>query len=421
MKKIFKLVAFILAAVMSLGMFAGCHEKDEIAITIGNHKYTSAMYSCALYSAASQARSKIYSYVSQSGGDVKNIKYENYKFDAEGNVTATGVVPYETLVKNEAINSLKRFSIVQDKMTAEGLTLPQDYKDSAIYNARAYWNIGCDYQTYAMYGDSAASQNTPYAYLLEPNGVLYNTFEQYSIYNANINYYFEHTYGKGGSKEVPENTLKEYLTTHFDIADTMEFSMLDSANTALSEDKLAALKTKVEGYADRINKGEDFKVIYEEYEAELKKEQESTSSSTSSSASSSTTSSATDSTTSSTDSSTSSDTTSSGDKEFVPEVYTQLYGDEESGYNDTHFKEIHESAVGKAFVIEDTESKCYILLVRRDILEEDYYFDNFEISILYALKQEEFDAEIKAIADTLTPIEDKHATRPFKVKDIKFS
>ena len=75
--------------------------------------------------------------------------------------------------------------------------------------------------------------------------------------------------------------------------------------------------------------------------------------------------------------------------------------------------------MNKAFVYDDTENKVYLLLVRRDILEEEYYFDNFESSILYDLKSEEFDKEVQTAAQALTAVEDKHATKPFQVKKIK--
>ncbi|MBE6798238.1 MAG: hypothetical protein E7525_00430 [Ruminococcaceae bacterium] len=423
MKKIFKLLSLTLAIVMALGIFAGCHKKGEIAFTIGDYKYTSSMYSCALYDAAASARSAIAAYVSESGGDTSKIKYENYKFDAEGNVTATGAVTYETIVKNEAINTLKRFTVIQEKMAAENLTLPDDYKNAAEMQAYYYWYTGCDYSTYATYGSAVLNYYTPFAKVYEPNGVLYETYKQYVTYQTMYSYYFEHTYGEGGSKEVPEATLKEYLTTHYEIADTIQFSKLDSSSKELSAEKLAELKAKAEAYADRINKGEDFEDVYEEYQEELKKEQEantsSSASTTTSSDASSNASGNESSTTSSTTSSTASGTTSSGEEEFTPPQYVGLYGDKETDYEHACFETLHKSDLNKAFVYDDTENKAYFLLVRRDILDEDYYFDNLEISILYDLKEEEFDGEVKTAAQALTAVEDKHATRPFKVKNIK--
>ena len=415
MKKIFKLLCLTLAVVMALGIFAGCHNKGEIAFTIGNYKYTSSMYSCALYDAASGVRAAISAYVSESGGDTSNIKYENYKFDAEGNVSGVGTVTYETMVKNTAINTLKDFTVIQEKMAAENLTLPDDYKNSAEMQAYYYWYTGCDYSTYATYGDVVLNYYTPYYKIYEPNGVLLNTYMQYITYQAMSSYYFEHTYGKDGPKEVPESTLKEYLTTHYELADTIQFSKVDSNNKDLSAEKLSELKAKAEAYANRINKGEKFEKVYKEYQEELKKEQEANTSSSTST----TTSSNASSTTSSTTSSNASSTTSSGEEKFTPPEYAGIFGDKETEYEHAVFETLHKADMNKAFVYDDTENKTYLLLVRRDILEEEYYFDNFRLSILYDLKQEEFDKEITAASEALVAVEDKHATRPFKVKKIK--
>lgn len=416
MKKIFKLLTVVLTVAILIGTFAGCHKKDETAFTIGNHKYTSAMYSCVLYNAASAVRSKINTSVSESGGDTSKIKYETYKFNDEGNVDPAGTVSYEAIIEKEALNRLLTFSVLQDKMAAESLTLPENYRQSAEVEAYYYWYAGCSYSTYMQYGNQVSSYYTPYSTLLEPNGVLYNTYEQFMVFETTYNYYFEHLYGEGGTSEVKADVIKDHINTHYAIADTIEFSKKAAADATLTDEQLQALKAKADAYAERINKGEEFSVIYEEYEAEQAEEDGTTSSSASTSSNAD--SSATDSSDSS--SAASSETTGSGETEFTPEQYTLIYGDEDAGYDDKYFKTLHDSAVGKAIVIDDDVSSSYKLLVRRDILEEEYYYNNMRSSILYDLKQEEFDDMLIKDASALTVKENTHATKPFRVKDIKF-
>ena len=59
MKFIKKLAAVLLAAVMVLSI-CGCHQKNEIAVTVGDYEYTSAYYMCALVSAYSEGQSEVY-------------------------------------------------------------------------------------------------------------------------------------------------------------------------------------------------------------------------------------------------------------------------------------------------------------------------------------------------------------------------
>lgn len=87
------------------------------------------------------------------------------------------------------------------------------------------------------------------------------------------------------------------------------------------------------------------------------------------------------------------------------------------------FAEILKQEFGKAVVLEDTKNSQYLLVVRRDMtdkLYEDYWFDNLRDTVTYALKQDEFDAVINEFGAALSFNEDKHATKPFGVDDIKF-
>jgi hypothetical protein len=58
--KIFrKLIALVLVLMMVLS-FAGCHKKNEIAVTIGDVEFTSAYYMCAFVNAYMEAQQLVY-------------------------------------------------------------------------------------------------------------------------------------------------------------------------------------------------------------------------------------------------------------------------------------------------------------------------------------------------------------------------
>ena len=193
MKKLLRVIAVALSVAVLVPVLGACHKKNEIAYTIGGHKFTSAMYSCVLTLAASGARSDIDTFVqsqnsdssSSSSSSSKETDYTKYKFDAEGKVSSEGTVSYNDYVKQQAVSTLKQFAAVLSLCESEGLTLSEDEIKEAKAQASYYWNVGCDYSTYVYYsnyGMNPAQYFTPYADRLEQNGVSESTYEQYMIY-----------------------------------------------------------------------------------------------------------------------------------------------------------------------------------------------------------------------------------------------
>ncbi|MBQ3551290.1 MAG: hypothetical protein IJA41_09980 [Clostridia bacterium] len=445
MKKISRLLAALLAVLMLVTGFVGCHSKDEIAFTIGESKFTSAMFSCVQFFSAQSARSAIYNHLTDNELSTENIKYENYKFDEEGKVAATGT-PYEKFVRQSAIDMLRQNAAIEALMKAEKLELDEDSRNSASWEAWAYWNFGCDYSTYAQYAQMGMesqlySYYAPYAYILAENGVAYETYLEYMLFDAKYSFYFEHLYGEGGAKEIKKDDLKKFMTEHYVLADNITFSQMDSDNKKLSDEKLKELKAIADGYAERLNAGESFDVIYKEETKRQEEASKNTSSTTSTSsdknsstasgnASSNTSSivsseAASSSETSSTASTTtSSSTTSSGSTKYSPESFKGLYGDEETGSENKMMEQYKKQELNKAVVLEDTENSQYILFVKRDLLDEDYedyWYDYLKLNVSYLLKQDEYDDALDEKGNAMKLYEDTHATSPFDVDEITFT
>ena len=58
MKTLKKVLAMCLVVILVLS-FAGCHQKNEVAVKAGDDTFTSAFYMCALINADMAARTKI--------------------------------------------------------------------------------------------------------------------------------------------------------------------------------------------------------------------------------------------------------------------------------------------------------------------------------------------------------------------------
>ena len=420
MKKLSRVLAAVLSVLMIMSCFVGCHKKGEIAYTIGDHTYTSAMYSCVLYISASSARGLIDTYISDNKIETKKVDYSSYKFNEERKVDPKGTISYSEHVKTEAVRILTQYSVIMDKMKAEKLEMDKDAVETAKVQASYYWYVGCDYDTYSYYtsyGADPSSYFTPYATYFEPNGVALSTYEQYMVYEYMYNFYFEHLYDEGGAKEVSKEDLNKYLSEHYTIADIINFSKVDSEQKQLSDDELTKLKKQADDYAKRINDGETFEVIYKDYEDSLKTEEEKKEEEKKEEDKK--------------EEDKKEDTSSNNDKtddkkeedkkeEYTPESYTNVFGAEGTDYESKLYDDINKLTVGPAVVIDDTDSKSYVLAVKGDILKESYWLNNMRSSILLDLKQDEYDKDLDEAAKSLTVTVDKHAIAPFGVKDIKF-
>ena len=431
MKKIYRLLCVFLALLMLACTVVGCHKKNEVAFKIGDSEFTSAFYSCMLYVSASNARGDIDTYMTDNNitkPENGTVDYTTYKFDTDGNVSATGTVSYEQFVRDETIRIMKQYATLDSWMKAKNLILDESTKENAKDEAFCQWYYGCsvyNYNYYSSQGYDPSSIFTPTGAILEENGVAYTTFENYMLYEAKYNFYFEHLYGKDGEKAVPDADITEYMTEHYTIADSIAFSKSDSDGSDFSEEKIKELKDLADKYAERLNNGEKFDDIYHEELKRLEEEEKESSTSSASSTTSSSNSSTASENSSETSSATttSSATSSDDDKGYTPPAYLGIYGDEDTTYSHAMFSEVKKQEIGKAVVLEDNDNNQYLLVVRQDMTDktyENYWFDNLRRTIVSEMKTDEFEKLLDDNGKELASEENTYATKPFPVNKIIF-
>ena len=374
-----KVAALLLVGIMVFS-FAACHEKDETAVTVKygdkTETFTSAMYLCALMNADSEASSKVQEILADK--DVKNEDITDKLFYSQ----KIDNKDYYTWVKDRAKELITEYAAY--KFLCADAKVEPDKDDVASIESYVdyYWNYG-------------------YSSLFEPNGVSYDTYKHMSMNAAYNQAYFNSLYAEGGTKAVAESEILKTMDEKFVIANIIEVSTAD-----LKDDKKAETKKKLEGYAARLKKGTKFEVIYKEHN-NIK--DDATSSKVSSTASAS-----------SVVSDTSSGATSSeAEKELTPkDAYASLLGAEGTDYETSYFKTVKDMKVGAVQVIEDKENKLYVLVVRGDMMGDEYWTENMTPAVLQMLKGDEFD---KAVAEFVKKLEvkiDKDAVKPFDVKDL---
>lgn len=232
MKNIKRVFALALVLVMALTV-AACHQKDEVAVKIGDVEFTSAYYMCALINADSEAKSKVQEELSEDES-TEDVDYYSKKIDDKD---------FVTWVEDTAMDSLKEIAAYKTLCKENDLEISEEDAANAENYASYYWS---------SYGYSA---------YFEPNGVGESTYTQYMKDSYYASVYFEHLYGEGGEKEIAADTVKTKMYDNFVIADIIEVSFSEK-----SDDEITALKDKIKGYAADLKNGKKtFEEVYKDY------------------------------------------------------------------------------------------------------------------------------------------------------------
>lgn len=265
-------------------------------------------------------------------------------------------------VKDEALVNLKKFAAYE--FEAKRLKLDEkDHNHDSSAMLQYYWDYYGYSQTY------------------EPNGISFDTFSKaYGMLDEG-NHIFTAIYGKGGEKEVAEKTVKDTMNKNYELADIISVDISEKKDA-----EVKTLKDKFQKYADRINKGETFEKIYLEYNNKKKEEE----------------------------------TPADKDTLQPKDKYAQVIGSKETSNEDAKFDDIKKMKVGQAFV--DTSDKDVLrLVVRGDLMGDPYHVDSLTNTVLWMLKETEYNEYIDGLIKDYKVDENKYATGQFKVKKIYYA
>ncbi len=381
MKILTKAFALLLAGVMIFS-FAACHEKDEIAVTVKNgeqtEEFTSAFYLYALMTADNEAYEKASAQLTDSGvkeEDITEKKLYAQKLDGKSYVDWTHARAKEIVAEMAAY----KIKCDQNK-----LTLDKDTVANLETQVQQYWT-GYGYQS-----------------VYETNGVSYETFKKAMTYPAYSTRYFDFIYGEGGEKEVPEKDILTAMEKNFEIANVISVDLSE-----LKDDEVKKNREKLDGYVKKLKKGTPFSEIYNDY---YNIKEDATTSSGASSSSSSAPSSSADATSSEVE---------KEEKLEPKDLYATLLGSKDTeSYANDNFDTVKAMKKGEIKIVEDKEKKTLTLLVRGDIMADEYWTTNLNSVTLDILKGDEFKAEMDKVIEKLDVKVSKDAISAFDVKDL---
>lgn len=352
-----KSFAVILCLLLTLTCFAGCHEKGEIAVKIGDVEFTSGYYSCALVSADTEARSTVEAQLTEDGKTPDEINYWEQKIEN---------TDYVKWVEQKTIKNLKKLAAVITLCEEAGVTLDEETISLADTYSDYLW------------------ESNGYSELMEKNGVSKETFKQYMRDGYLADAYFEHLYGKDGEKEITAEAVNKEFTDNYILVNKLEVSF-----SGLNDDEKTEKKNQFTAYEKDLKEGtKTFEEIYIEYNdltAEDHKHDE-----------------------------------DEDDEPHPQDYHATVLGTKDTDYASDHFDVAKEMAVGEVKIITLEKDAGLVLLVKKDITADPYYLDDFDTMLRYAIEGENYDADIVKYGDNLKCDIITSSTKQFKVKKIKY-
>ena len=381
MKTFARALALMLAALLAFGCLAACHGKDAVVATFDangkTYSLTSGQYAYILLVADQEARTKV------------NEELTDAEKNAADNGTEIDVFSktlddkdYVTWVKDRAEELIREYFYVASEFDRLKLELSESDAGSMESYFAYMWQ---------MYGRQ---------YLCEPNGCSYDSFKAVqTVFIYERNALFEYLYGPDGPDPVSDEEKTAALEENYALADVITLdpsSLMEEAETTETEEseeteeveqteeekaaEEAALKeqatAQLQGYANRINGGTDFSVIYYEYTGTTPPEETE-------------------------DPDTSSAATTSEDpaeqteelkaQDSLASVYSPDSGDDVDTSASTNlYYKVVDCEIGKATVVDTNDGKVALIL-RKDITADPYYAQQYEDNVLDILKGDTFD------------------------------
>ena len=361
MKNFKRLFAAAAAVVMTLS-FAGCHKKNETAISVGDLEFTSAYYMCAFLEADSEANAKVYETLTDEEKQNSDLDLRTKKIDGKS---------YNEWVKetaNEKIKTVAAYKILCEENKVE---LKKEMADNMNSYASYYYSYG--------YTPSGRTVN------FADNGVSQDTYTKYLTDTSYNSLYFDHLYAKDGEKEIAAKDVKSKIYGNFVIANVLNAKFEDNA----TDDQKEALEKKLKAYVKDLEGGKKtFEEVYNEYngvkEDEHDHEQEDK------------------------------DEETSAPKDKLATVI----GSEDTSYSAEYYDTVKKMKKDAVKLIELEDGTGYPLVVKQDIKADGYYLESLDSEARHMIADEEYEKLIKDYVKTLKADVSKYAIGQFKVKNI---
>ncbi|MBR2152911.1 MAG: hypothetical protein IJ944_06505 [Clostridia bacterium] len=395
--RFFARICALLLCMAMLFTMGACHKKGETVMTIGDVEISSGLYLSFLIDAFNEFTQ--HKDISEAIGDTAVSSAKDYfEYELEGKDAITWI-------KDKAKDLCSEYAAVKSFFKEYDLSLTNEEIEAIDSYADYYWENGYD----EYYGGNGVSKES-----------YRETLTFYTMKNVVFNYYYskpnEET-GKGGIKEVPMSELLVKLEEDYLLVETLSISTEETddkgATVSKTDAEISKDKAKLEGYANRINKGSaTFDEVNKEYQKEIGKSEESTQ-----------------------DTTTTDDGHNHEEGETHEEELKSIYPSTATLYsiNDTDsngqsatenyerfldIKEDNKIEYGKATVVNEGTNQTLVIFY--DLSKDEYYADQCRAALLKSLKEEDFEKIIDEKIGTLTINANNSLVKYYSPKKLNF-
>lgn len=361
MKPTVKIVSLLLAVMMLFtAIMSGCSISKEWSYKTSDKELAIGVYIYALYNAYSRAQS--YAEKLDDYDSTKDTWLDKEITDDDGNteVASKWIKDQAQLICLEILaveQELKRLNATADEAMVTNL-------DSA---ADSNWNFGTTYTQYIGYVQ-------PLKTTLEPYGISYDSFKLVtSTFVANEDKLFETLYLEGGEQEVSKDEIKKYFDENY-----VRYSYLPvqlytsttdeagtSSNVAMSDADVKKITDEFEGYAKQVNAASNASETSSKLLSEY--------------------------------------LTANGQDESS--IVTNTAKKDETNAGEELEKAINDLGEGKATTLKVGEGEnatlYYVFRYTQKEAEDDYLNDTNKTAIVSKMKEKDFTAYMKELADKL--------------------
>lgn len=287
--------------------------------------------------------------------------------------------PARLWINEKARESMQEFAAVEKKFDELGLAFEnkEDEKNAIIID-----------QMWDMYGS-----------IYEEIGISKQSYSDIGLNNAKRDAIFNYYYGAGGEKAVSDDVITEYLRENNARIKYLSMPLKDGEGNLLKSEGKAELKKMAEGYIDRLNTTdvtfEQISKEYDDYYDALVKAAT-----------------AADETAADTDTDEDTETDTSPNYGYVVT--------REASYPSSKVIEaaFGEGGVPRCVIIEDDDNEVYYLVQVLDLFADPDYFENSRSSVLYSLKNDEFNDEIKSWTASQNVVVNQDALDRYKLEKL---
>ncbi len=264
-KRIISVFTALATATVSLISFSGCSSDISYAMEVDGEKIAAGLY--ILYSGQALNDAQIKFREDNPDTDTTKEGFDYYD-------QTVSEMSFGDYVKQETLNYCKRHIAVNRLFDELEIPIKEDDSKNLNDSINSQWDY--DVSNWNSTLKYLKNFKTLGAYY-ESIGVSKSSLKEFMTNSFKASKIFTYYYGEGGIEEVPKSDKEKWLDENYSLARYFGISITDSDGKVLeSKTQLAILENLAKEYVEKLNKGDAFKDVYNEYK-EYQKAQTSTS------------------------------------------------------------------------------------------------------------------------------------------------